>query len=44
MKQYSESKVAGSSYIYSMLPLVTQPNFLYTNSIILADDCVYVSF
>ena len=25
MKQYSESKVAGSSYIYSMLPLVTQP-------------------
>ena len=42
MKQYSESKVAGSSY--SMLPLVTQPNFLYTDSIILADDCVYVSF
>ena len=44
MKQYSESKVAGSSYIYSMLPLVTQPNFLYTDSIIFAGDCVYVSF
>ena len=42
MKQYSESKVAGSSY--SILPLVSQPNFFYTDRIILADDCVYVSF
>ena len=38
MKEYSESKVMGSSS--SMLPLVTQRNFLWTDNVILAGDFV----